>query len=100
MHECYEIAGAIEPGVLARNAHGADVDIGCQHALPQSARGGDGENASAGADVENPPRRLPAQFTNMVEREETAARRAVMAGAEGERRFDFDADATERHAAA
>ena len=67
------------------------VDIGRQHAAAQRARRGDGEHAGAGAEVENasrPCRRL----AHPVQREQAAARRAVMAGAEGERRLDLDAD--------
>ena len=47
-------AGAIEPGIGARGAHGGGVDVGREHAPPQGARGGDGEDAAAGAEIENP----------------------------------------------
>ena len=70
------------------------VDVGRQHALPQRARGGDGEHARAGAEVENArPRATARRLADPVERQQAAARGAVMAGAEGERRFDLDADA-------
>jgi hypothetical protein len=39
------------------------------------------------------------RFTNRIQRQEAAARRAMMAGAEGLRRLDFDADPTARAAA-
>jgi hypothetical protein len=70
----------------------------------RKARGGDGENAAAGAEIENPRAPLPGarpgyahrsahRFAQPVEREQAAAGGAVMAGAERERRLDLDADA-------
>ena len=87
---------------MPRDAHGAGVVVGRDHAAAQRARGGDGEHARAGAEIENTRRRLAAakRFAQPVQRQETAARGAVMAGAEGERRLDLDADAVERNAAA
>ena len=84
---------------LARAARTAEaVDVGREHAPPQGARGGDGEHAGAGAEIENPRWREAGvcaclhRFAESVEREQAAAGGAVMAGAEGERRLDLDAD--------
>ncbi len=82
--------GVIAPGIVTRGAHGGAVDIGGEYAAAHRARRGDGEDAGAGAEVENALRVPPPGHP--IEREETAARRAVMAGAEGERSLDFDAD--------
>ena len=56
----------------------------------QRPGGSDGEDAGAGADVERMAR--PATLQEVVEGEEASARRAVMAGAEGQRRLDLDGD--------
>ena len=94
-----EAAGAIERGIGAGRAHGAAVDVGCEHGLPQGAGRGDGEHARAGAEVEDASV-AAARFAKRIERQQAAARGAVMAGAESQRRFDLDADAIERDAGA
>ena len=77
------------------------IDVGRQHAPTQCAGGGDGEHARAGAEIENAPSSAADQrLAQPVERQQAAARGAVMAGAEGQRRLDLDADAIERHAGA
>ena len=91
-------AGAIERGIGAGRAHRAAIDVGCQHGLPQGAGCGDGEHARAGAEIEDAPSRQ--RLAKPIERQQAAARGAVMAGAEGQRRFDLDADAVERDAGA
>ncbi len=48
-----ETAGAIERGIGAGRAHGAAVDVGCEHGPPQGAGRRDGEHARAGAEIEN-----------------------------------------------
>jgi len=90
--------GAIESRIAARNLNGRDIDIGGDDVAPQGTRRGNRQNAGAGANIKNAPRR--AGSANVVERDEAAARRAVMAGAEGKRRFDLDADAVARDVAA
>ena len=87
--------GAIEPRIAACDLHRSGIDIGGDDAATQGACRSDRQNAGAGADVENAPGR--AGSANVIERDEAAARRAVMAGAEGQRRLDFDADAVWRH---
>ena len=57
--------------------------------------GGDGENARPRADVENRPRPAPAR--DGVQHHEAAARRAVVARAEGQRRVDLDGDVVDAH---
>jgi hypothetical protein len=58
------------------------------------ARSGDGEHARTGADVEDVQRAAkPRRLQKPVERNEAAARGAVMAGAESQSRLDLDADA-------
>ena len=61
----------------------------------QRLRGGKRQDAGAGADVEHAPRALPLQRAG--EGEEAAARRAVMPGAEGERRLDLDREVVRPH---
>ena len=53
--------------------------------------GGNREHAGSGADVEDAAR--AARLEQAVERQQASPRGAVMAGAEGERRLDLDADA-------
>ena len=95
-------AGTIEPDIVARGAHGAGIDVGREHADAQ---------ARAAAMASTP---LPVPTSSMrgarrarlgllqiaSSASEAAARGAVMAGAESERRLDLDADAVERHAGA
>ena len=83
--------GPVAPRILARGDHGLCVDIARQHVPAQQSRGGDGEHAGAGSDIENAPRRF--LLGDGVERQQAAARGAMMAGAEGERGLDLDADA-------
>ena len=52
---------AVEPRILARNAHRLRVDVARQHRTAQRPGGGDGQHAGAGADVENAPRPLRLQ---------------------------------------
>ncbi len=56
-HHLDQRAGAIEPGIGARHAHGRGIDVGREHAPAQGAGGGDGEDARAGAEIENARRR-------------------------------------------
>ena len=86
-----EAAGAIERGIGAGGAHGGAIVIRCEHRLPQGAGGGDGEHTRAGAEIENAPSRM--RLAQRIERQQAAARGAVMAGAERQRCFDLDADA-------
>ncbi len=98
LHDADKGPDAVALGVVTRHAHGRRIDVGCQDAPAQRARGGDGKNAGAGAEIENPRRSLSAaeRLTHPVEGQQTTARRAMMAGAEGERGFDLDADAVDR----
>ncbi len=102
MHNLDHAAGAVEPRIGARHTHGAHVDVGCEHVPAQRAGGGDGKYAAAGPEVENVPGASACVrcLAEPVEREQTAAGRAVMTGAEGERRFNFDADAVRWNAGA
>jgi len=100
LHHGDDCVDAVESGIGARDAHRACIHIGREHALPQRARGGDGEHAVAGAEIEDFHAASIIRFANPVERHEAAARGAVVAGAEGERRLDFDADAVWWNAAA
>ena len=56
---------------------------------------GDRQHAGAGAEIEHAPR--PPGFQHMIEQQQAAARGAVMAGAERQRRLDLDADLVGRH---
>ena len=87
--------GAIGDGVGARRFDSDGIDVAAIDCLAKRPRRGDGQNPCAGSDVENAPG--PAAAGDSFERAETAERRAVMAGAEGERRFDLDADMVDRN---
>ena len=78
----------VQPRVVARDRDGDRIDVAGDDALLQRLRGGKRQDAGAGADVEHAPRPLALQRAG--EGEEAAARRAVMPGAEGERRLDLD----------
>ena len=56
----------------------------------QRLGGGDRQHAGAAADVEDASRAPAAKHA--VQHQQAAARRAVMAGAEGQRRLDLDCD--------
>ena len=84
---------------VARDAHGFRVDVARQH------------RARAGPSRPRWParrcrcrcralRRGRRALDNPIQRQQAAARRAVMAGAEGERRLDLDADPVRRNARA
>ena len=88
----------VEARVGAGDVHGAHVDVGCEHARAQNFCRGDGEDAAAGAEIENVARFF--SLHQFIDRQQAAACRAVMAGAEGERGLDFDSDAMCRHARA
>ena len=60
--------------------------------------GGDGEDAGAGADIEDTARMLP--LGEAVERDEAAARGGVMGGAEGKACVDLEGEPARRHLAA
>ncbi len=100
MHSLDHRTNAVQPGVGAHDAYRFGVDVGCQHALPQGARRRNGEHARAGAEVENAQASPAPRFADAVERQEAAARGAVVAGAEGERCLDLDADPVDRNAGA
>ena len=106
LHHLDHRRDAVEPGIGARDAHGAR-SMSVASTRRRSAR------AAAMARTPlpvprsriRPPRRLArcglagSATCRAVEREQAAARGAVMAGAEGERRLDLDADPVRRHAA-
>ena len=53
LHDLDHRAGAIEAGIGVRDADGAGIDVGRQHAAAQRAGGGNGEHAAAGAEIED-----------------------------------------------
>ncbi len=78
------------PGIVSGSAHGHRVDISGGNARPQQSCRRDCKHAGAGADIEHVA--CAPAFRQIIEREETAARRPMMTGAEGERSLDLDAD--------
>ena len=80
----------IGAGVGAGGLDGHGIDVAAGDALMEEQGARDGEHASARSHVENPSR-APA-LGSAFERLETPQRRAMMAGAESERRLDLDAD--------
>ena len=64
------------------------IEVAEPDLAPEDFRRGDGEHAGAAADVEDLAR--PPALQQAVEMQQAAARRAVMAGAEGEAGLDLD----------
>src|SRR5271167_4675197 len=114
MHDFHAGGHTIESGIGARDRHGAAIDVTCEHRPVKRLRSGDGEDAGAGADVEDGSLLLvldlaaasgdgiaarPALSTvslhDPIEREQASARACVMAGAEGKTRLDLDGDAVD-----
>lgn len=93
-----EAADPVEPRVLCRDDRRARVDVGGEHARTQELGRRDREHARARAEIENAPGATAAE--QRVEQDQASARGAVMTGAEGERRLDFDADRVRRDPAA
>src|SRR5262249_43058144 len=93
-----ECAGVVCVRVLSRGRNGAWIDVARKHGTAAGIGGRDRQHAAAGADVENAT--WPAGFQQTVEREPTTTRRAVMAGPEGQSRFDLDADPVDTDARA
>jgi hypothetical protein len=91
-------AHPVVPCIVARAAHGDGIEVARKGWPPQGLRRRDREHAAAGADIENAPR--PARLRDPIEGQQAAAGGAVVAGAEGERGFDLDADAIWRYARA
>ena len=81
----------VQPGVGSGSVHGDWVDVSGGNTCPQRSCRPDRKHACAGADVEH-VERAPA-FGQVVEREETAAGRAMVTGAEGKGGLDLDSDA-------
>ena len=109
------VSDAVDACIVASDGGRAGVDVARQHGTPQRFRRGDGKHAGACADVEHAGfssapaaergrvRRLalaPSSLRERVKRQQAAARGAVMAGAEGERRLDLNADLVRPHAGA
>ena len=90
MHEGDQGAGAIEPRIGARGLDRDPVNVARDNAGAEGFRRRDRQHARSGAEVEHPGSSPP--LCQVVERQQTAARGAVVAGAESERGFDFDAD--------
>jgi len=91
-------SGPIEARIGARRDKRLAVDVAGDDLLSESSRRRDRQHARAGTDVEYAPR--PPPPGQRVERKQAAARGTVVAGAEGERGFDLDADGVHRHAPA
>src|ERR1700730_155491 len=89
-HHVDERTRAVGARVLPGGGDGLPIDVARERGTATGLGGGYRKHAAAGADVENAAR--PAPFEQTVEREQTPARGAVMAGAERQRRFDLDAD--------
>ena len=80
----------VQPGVGSSSVHGDWVDVSGGNTCPQQSCRPDCKHACAGADVER-VERAPA-FRQLIEREETAAGRPMVTGAEGEGGLDLDSD--------
>lgn len=91
-----EPARPVRARVLSRGRDGGPIDVARERRTAAGPGGRDRKHTAAGADIENAAR--PPCFEQMINREQTSARRAVMPGAERQRRFYFDADAVDADA--
>ena len=80
----------VQPRIFAGDLHRGRIDIARQHLLVQRLGRRDRQHAGAGAEIEHAAR--TPRFQDMVEQQQAAARGAVVAGAERQRRLDFDAE--------
>ena len=94
----HQMPGHVEPGVFPRDLHRGRIDVAGQNFLVQRLGRGDRQHAGAGAEIEHAPRTPGLQ--HMIEQQQAAARGAVMAGAERQRRLDLDAELVGRDARA
>src|SRR5207244_6816490 len=85
----------VAPGMMPRHPHRLGIDIAGYDPAVQPSGGGDRENAAAGADIERPAE-TPAP-REPLQCQQTAARRWVLAGAEGGGRVDLDRDRRGRY---
>src|SRR5262245_41032394 len=93
---------AVVPHVAPGDPHHGRIDVARQHAAAPQLRGRHGQHARAGAEIQGGARRgaSAAALGQRIERQQAAARGAVMAGAESERGLDFHANGVDRHAGA
>src|SRR5262245_39265134 len=91
---------AVVPHVAPGDAHHRRVDVARQNRPAPYLRGCHGQHARAGAEIQGGARRGASALGQRIERQQAAARGAVMAGAEGERGLHFHANGVGRHAGA
>ncbi len=73
------------------------IAVACRHASPERLGGGDGEDAGAGADIDDDARAPPLEL--IVERQEAAERAGMMRGAERLAGVDLDGKTSARQPA-
>jgi hypothetical protein len=101
MHDLHAGGDPIDARIFPRRRHRPGVDVACNNWPVQGLGGGDGKHAGPGADVEHGVRLAPPpDLHDAIEREQTSAGAAVMAGAEGQRRLDLDGNAVDPDAVA
>ena len=89
---------AVGTSILGCDGNGNWIHVARDHICIERPGGGDGEDAGAGADIEDTARMLP--LGEAVERDEAAARGGVMGGAEGKACVDLEREPARRHLAA
>ena len=89
---------AVGTSILGSDGDGDWIHVARDHICIERPGGGDGEDAGAGADIEDTARMLP--LGEAVERDEAAARGGVMGGAEGKACVDLEREPARRHLAA
>ena len=89
---------AVGSSVLGSDGDGDWIHVARDGFALSALGGGDGEDAGAGADIEDTARMLP--LGEAVERDEAAARGRVMGGAEGKACVDLEGEPAGRHIAA
>ncbi len=86
------IAGVrVEPRIGFGGCDGDRIDVARHDAGSKNLRRRDRQHTGAGAEIEHVEPNAP-PLRQIIKRQQTAARGAVMAGAERERRLDLDAD--------
>src|SRR5260370_2042328 len=83
------VSRTVEAGVVAGHPNRYWIDVAREYCPVQRLRRRNRQHAGAGAEVEHAPRTISLQHG--IEQQQAAARGAMMADAERQRRLDLDA---------
>src|SRR5262245_63399000 len=98
LHHADALSNAVLSGIFARDLDGNWIEVASNDGCIQRFRRGDGEDAGAGADIDDMPR--ASSLGEPVECKQAATRRGVMGSAEGKACIDFKRETPWRHLAA